>query len=252
MTFEPGGGERRLMAQRVLGETLRLLAAHFGTLFALALAPALLMEAAFLLISPPLVLEADVEAGSFPVGIYWAALLSSLAGQVVVALVTLAGIDCAAGQSRSLDSYVRIVLRNLVPIVLVGMGVSLAAGFGAMFFVLPGIYIYAVFFVWLPCILFEGLGFGALARAQALTRGHRWPLMGAIASLILIFIGAIVLLGPVWATLAGDVGSILAALISAALTALSYAVLGIFSGLIYLRLRYLEDGTTPEQVASAI
>jgi hypothetical protein len=250
MSFEPGGIERRLMAQRVLGESLRLLFANLGTLFVLALAPALLMEAALLLAtsaSPD-----PQEAGTLPAGLIWVAILSSLAGQVVVALVTLAAVDCAAGWRRSLGAYVAIALRNLGPILVVGTVLSLAAGLATMVFVLPGIYVFAVFFVWLPCILFERQGLGALGRSQALTRGHRWPLVGAIGALVLIFVGLLVLVGPIWTSLAANTGGIIAALLSACLSALSYAVIGVFCALVYLRLRFLEDGTTPEQVAASV
>jgi hypothetical protein len=244
------GGEGKLMAQRVLGESLRLLFANLGTLFLLALAPALLIEAG-LLLAASLIPETQ-EAGTLPPGLIAVALAGSLAGQVVIALVTLAGVDRVAGRTRSLDAYVAIAMRHLLPILVIGTLVSVTAGLAAMVFVLPGLYVYAMFFVWMPCILYEGQGFGALARAQALTRGHRWALMGAIGALVLIFIGVLVLAGPLWTALSAGVGSLFAAMLSAGLSALSYAVIGVFGGLVYLRLRYLEDGATPEQVAGSI
>lgn len=48
----PGGNEGGMQAQRVLGESLRLLFRNFGTLFVLALAPALLIEAVFVAVAP--------------------------------------------------------------------------------------------------------------------------------------------------------------------------------------------------------
>lgn len=89
--------------------------------------------------------------------------MSAVAGQLVVALITLASVDALSGRERRLDAYFSIALGHLVPIVLVGIMLSVLAGLAAMVFVLPGIYVYAMFFVWLPCILYEGRGIGALA-----------------------------------------------------------------------------------------
>lgn len=250
MRVEPGGEGGKLMAQRVLGESLRMLFGNFGTLFTLALAPSLLMEAVFLAVADREMVAAN--PGALTPGIIWAALISSLAGQVIVALVTLASVDGAAGHMRSLDFYFRTALNNLLPIVVLGTIVSVLAGFAAMFFLLPGLYVYAVFLVWLPCILYEKLGYGALGRAQRMSEGHRWPLVGAIGALILIFLGVVILLGPVWAAIAAGAGGIIAALLSAAISALSYAIIGVFSALVYLRMRFLEDGTTANQVAESV
>lgn len=245
----PGGNEGGMQAQRVLGESLRLLFRNFGTLFVLALAPALLIEAVFVAVAPD---SSDAAPPEFGGGFLVATIVSAVAGQLVVALITLASVDALSGRERRLDAYFSIALGHLVPIVLVGIMLSVLAGLAAMVFVLPGIYVYAMFFVWLPCILYEGRGIGALARAQELTRGHRWPLIGAIASLILIFVGMIILLGPIWAAMSESGAAVIASALSGVLSAFSYAIVGTFGALVYLRLRFLEDGTSPEQVADAI
>ncbi len=247
----PGSADSRagLQAQRLVGESLRLVFGNLGTLFILALAPSLIIEAALLAVAPESGAGPEPEFGmAFVV----ATLLSGLAGQVVVALVTLMTVDRLTGRTRSLDQYFGIVIQRLFPIFLVGLAVSLVVGLGAMAFVLPGIYVYAMFFVWQPCMLFEGQGFAAMSRARMLTRGHRWPIIGAIVALFLLMLGSVILLRPLWTALPDGGFGVLAPLLRGLYSALSYAVAGAFGALVYLRLRFLEDGTLPEQVAASV
>lgn len=245
----PGSAAGGLQAQSALRESLRLLLANFPVLFGLALAPALLEEAALIAVLPPQQLEAQqtVTTALVIVGI-----LSNLASHFIVALVTLAAVDCIAAHRRSLGAYVRIVADNLLPIFVLGAILSVVAGLAALFFVIPGLYVYAQFFVWLPCLMFERTGFGALSRAQVLTSGYRWRLVGALGTLILVFVGAVVLLGPLWTSLGQSYSGIVSAAVSSLFSAFSYAVIGVFGAVVYLRLRLLEDGTTPERIAAAL
>lgn len=249
MSISSGGPLRSLEARRLLAESFRLLSQHFGIFLPLALAPALLEEAALVALLP----GGDAQApDAFTPGLAIAAFASSLASHIVIALVTLASIDFIAQRNRSLDTYLRITFSQLLPILVIGTLVSVVAGLAAIFFVIPGLYVYAQFFVWLPCLLFEGAGFGCLSRAQSLTRGHRWPLVGILLILALVFFGLMVFLGPVWTALTTGLHGILAALLSAALSGFSYAIIGIFGAKVYLRLRFLEDGETPDRIADAL
>jgi hypothetical protein len=238
-----------LQVQGALRESLRLLLANYRTLFVLALAPALLEEALLIAVLSPQQLEAQqtVTTGLVLVGIF-----SNLASHFIVALVTLAAVDCVTARERTLGTYLRIVGSNFVPILVLGAIVSVVAGLAAIFLVIPGLYVYAQFFVWLPCLMFERTGFGALARAQALTRGHRWQIVGALGTLLLVFVGAVIVLSPLWSAVGQSYSGMLSALVSSLFSAVSYAVIGTFGAVVYLRLRLLEDGTTPDRIAAAI
>lgn len=250
MTMTPPPPARALEVRRLLGDSFRMLQAHFGVLFLLAFAPALLEEAAFVAVLPGLQDSAQMQ--QVTPTLLLAALVSSVISHLIIAVVTVAAIDCAAGARRTLGEYVALALRNVIPLMVIGVILSLAAGFAALFFVVPGLYVYAQFFVWLPVLLVEGRGLGALARAQDMTRGHRWPLVGAILMLGALFLLVLMALGPLIGSLSTAVSGVLGAVLASAMSALGYAVFAIFGALVYLRLRYLEDGTEPAEIAASV
>jgi hypothetical protein len=243
-----GSAARPLAVRGLVADSFRLLKDHFGVLFVLALAPALIEEAVFLATMPSAPPDAAPEITS---GLVFAAVASGIVSQIVVALVVLASIDAVVGRSRRLGAYVGVVMANLLPLLVLGTLLSIAAGIAALFFLIPGIYVYAQFLVWLPALLIERKGMGALSRAQALTRGHRWSLVGGLLLLLMAFLAAILLLGPLLAQVPTLAGGVVAALIASAVSAFSYAIIGIFVALVFLRLRFLEDATPAENIAAS-
>jgi hypothetical protein len=235
----------RLGATRLISASFRLLFEHFGVLFPLAFAPALLLEAVNLAILPQ---DAD---GRPPGGaaFFVAYLLSTLVGYLVTAAMCLAALDAVIGSRHTLGEYVGRATRNLLPIVVLGTAVSLAAGIAALFFIVPGLYVLAQFFVWVPVLVFEDAGLGALGRAQALTKGHRWPLVGAMVLLVLLVVAASMAVVPLLAAAAAAPGNLLFALGAAAVQAIYFALVGIYVALVYVRLREIKEGLAPRDLA---
>lgn len=226
----------------LIGTSFRLLFANFGILYPMAFAPAILADAAFLAVMP----ESEVTdpRAILTAGFFVVMALVSVLTYIMMALVILAANDRIEGRHSSLEDYVRSVFSNIVPILLSGTLLSIAIGVALLFFVLPGLYVTAQFVVWLPCILLERAGMGGLSRAQALTRGHRWPIVGALL-VISVFIVAINLLGEPLIMLAygaGGAATIFGALVSAAVQAFSYAIIAIFMTLTWRHLVALERG----------
>ncbi len=222
--------------------SFRLLFANFGILFPMAMAPAILADAAFIAILP----EAEImdPAEILTPGFFLVVAAVSVLTYIMMALVILAANDRIDGHHSSLEHYLRSVLRDAVPILACGTLLSIAIAVGLMFLIVPGLYITAQFAVWLPCILLEGAGMGALGRARNLTRGHRWPLVGAMV-IIGLFTLVINLLGEPLMLLAfdaGGIGTVVGALISAASQAFTYAVIAIFMTLAWRHLTALERG----------
>lgn len=239
-----------LGATRLIGASFRLLFAHFGVLFTLAFAPALLLEAVNIVLLPR---GGPVEPGAQMqppgAGFFVAYLLSTFVGFLVTAVMCLAALDAIIGTRHTLGEYVGRATRHLLPIAVLGTVVSIAAGFAMLFFIVPGLYVLAQFFVWVPVLVFEEAGLGALGRAQALTKGYRWPLVGAIVILLLLVIGISLVLAPLLAVAAATPGNLLFALASAAFEALYFALIGIYTALVYVRLREIKEGLGPRQLA---
>ena len=174
-----------LGAMKLLGESFRLVFGNFGPLSPLALAPALLVEAMLVAISP----RTPEPGEMFGAGALFASLAATVVGYMVTAMLCLATVDILAGRRRPLGAYVSVATRNLLPLVVIGTLLSIAVAIGILALVIPGLYIYAQFFVWIPCIVFEGGGMSGFGRTQALTSGHRWPLIGAMLVIGVLFLG---------------------------------------------------------------
>ncbi len=238
-----------LGAMKLLGESFRLVLGNFALLFPLALAPALLVEAMLVAVMPA---ESPTPGEMFGAGALFASLAATVVGYMVTAVLCLATVDILAGRPRPLGAYFSVAMRNLLPLVVIGTLLSIAVAIGILALILPGLYIYAQFFVWIPCIVFEGGGMGGLGRAQALTRGHRWPIIGALLVMGVLFLGLFLMIAPLFAASAAGTGTLATALASAIVQAVTYAIFAVFTTLVYLRLRALEDGTDAEALSRAV
>ncbi len=238
-----------LGAMKLLGESFRLVFGNFGLLFPLALAPALLVEAMLVAVMPA---ETPEPGEMFGAGALFASLAATVVGYMVTAMLCLATVDILAGRRRPLGAYVSVATRNLLPLVVIGTLLSIAVAIGILALVIPGLYIYAQFFVWIPCIVFEGGGMSGFGRAQALTSGHRWPLIGAMLVIGVLFLGLFLMIAPFVAVGMAGTGTLATALVSAMIQAVTYAIFAVFTTLVYLRLRGLEDGTDAEALSNAV
>lgn len=237
-----------LGATGLIGESFRLLFRNFRIFFPLAFAPALFVEALNIALIP----EPEGAEMQITLGALVAALIGALVSYVIVALLCVATLDAITGTRRGLDAYVRTALPHALPLFVLGTVLSVAAGVALLFFVVPGLYVLAQFLVWVQAAVFEKAGMGALGRAQALTSGYRWPLVGALVLLILLLIGALFVSVPLFALAAAGPARLIAALVSGASVALINALAAIFTTLVYLRLREIEDGTRPADIAATL
>lgn len=232
---------------RLIGDSFRVLFRNFGIFFPLAFAPALIVEALNIALIPGAGDVMDITLGALI-----ASLLGALVGYLVVALLCLATLDALTGTRRGLDAYIRTALPHIVPLFVGGIVLSIATAVALLFFVLPGLYVLAQFLVWVQAVVFEGAGMGALGRAQALSKGYRWPLVGALIVLSLLFAGGMLVALPIVAVGDAGPGGLIAALVSALIVAFVNALAAIFTTLVYLRLREIRDGARPQDIAAAL
>lgn len=212
-------------------ESVRLLLPHFPALFPLALLPALLLTGLNALIEAP---EAEPPGGgtTLVAGIAWL-LLSGIA----ILVLTAAARDALGSGTKAPGTYLASALPRLAPLVVLGLVYLAMVSAGLLLLVLPGLYLMGRFFPWIGALVYEEARWQAFDRAQRLTEGLRWPLAGAI--LLFLVVAAIVPL-PAMA-IAAALGGLAGLLFEAIGLAISYMLNGLFTALVYLRLRALED-----------
>jgi hypothetical protein len=236
----------------LIAQSFRLLLAHFGTLFPLAFVPALVISLLGWMVTP--VPPPDVDPAASPVaaiGLVPAlvGLLLLVGGYFVMGFMSLAALDAVLGKRHTVGEYSAQTLRHLAPIVVLGVLLSIAMTIGAILLIVPGLYIAARYFPWVPAIVFENAGWSGLARARDLTGGYRWPLVGAVLVVVLVIIAAILVLVPLSLALGGGVLSVL---LEAVVTGIYYAFASVLTALVYARLREIKEGLTIPQIAALI
>jgi hypothetical protein len=169
---------------------------------------------------------------------------------VTTALVVQLAYDSKLGRPVRLTRYFGPALRSIVPIVVLSIVVILLAGVASVAFIIPGLWVFAVFYVVTPAVVIERAGFGGMRRSAQLTKEYRWPLVGAF--LLMAILGA--LLGAVGQgaaiVLAAYGGGIVMAVVQALIDAMAIGIGSIMAALIYARLREIKEGVTVDQIAA--
>lgn len=169
---------------------------------------------------------------------------------VTTAFLVQLAYDARLKRSVRLGRYVGPAMSSIIPIAILGIIVGLLVGVAALAFVIPGLWVYAVFSVMEPSIVIERLGFRGLGRSAKLTKGYRWPILGALA-ITWTCAMVIIVLALFAADLVMDSGSLaLSIVLYAALTAIGTGLVSILTALIYARLREIKEGVSVDQIAS--
>lgn len=250
---EPGAQRPPLGVGRLIGQTFRLFFARFGTLFPLAFVPALVLGLLNWGVSAPLPADFNPATDPLPVP-SWGELILGLASTVVgffvIGFMCLAALDAVMGRSHTIQQYTRQAIRQLIPIGVLGILLSIGAGLAAIFLIVPGLYVLARFLPWVEAVVFEDAGWSGLGRAQDLTEGYRWPLVGAVVLMALAVVVLMLLTLPLF-YMAASLG-LLSALLQAVISGAYYALIAIYTALIYARLREIKEGLSIEQIAATI
>lgn len=255
-----GGGPARsappLGVLRLLGDTLRLLGAHFFFLFPIAFVPSLALVAIEVTTGAGEPIAFDPETGAPPpdlsVGPFLVSfLLNVMVASVISGVMCLAALDAVIGKRHTIREYLGQTLRHLAPIVVLGTILYILAGIGLVLFILPGLYVLARYWPWIATIVFEDTGWSGFSRAQELTEGYRLPLIGAIALFGLLGVVILVFLMP-FAALGAEAGFVLQIPIAAAVSAIFYALIAVFIAMVYARLREIKEGMSPADIAATV
>ena len=189
--------------------------------------------------------------------------LASIVYAPVQGLIVLDTLADLGGRAPNLARDAATVARRFVPLLAVWMISVGAATLGTALFVLPGLYLSALWYVVVPAVLAEGRGLSALSRSGDLTRGHRWAVMGLfvivgfLPMLVDIGVGAVIAVasGSPWTVvfdtpLTPDGGVLLRLGASLAIGSLATAFGCVSVAIAYDRLRGLKDGTGQAETAA--
>lgn len=246
-----------LGAAQLVTDTFALLFSNFLLFMAITLVPSLGLSAL-----QQLILPGALAAGGSEARLLWGGLIAFgvaiLVGLLIMGSVTMAAYDTRLGRPVRLGAYARRTLAAAPAIVVLGVLMYLGVMVGVLFFIVPGLYLAARYWVMVPAILLEGAGFSGLSRAARLSKGYRWPILGALALLFILvaLIGLALtvlfaaLLGTGMFTAADRPNYPLVVFLDAINGAAQYALLSIFTALLYARLRELKEGLGMEDLVS--
>jgi len=141
-----------------------------------------------------------------------------------------------------------VVLRRSLPIVGFALVATFLIQLGFMVLVIPGLFLYTMWFVGLPACIIERLGpWTSLRRSRELTKGHRWKLFGLALLLIVPSVGASFLITAGLAAVAGPTVAVIGRLIWKAIWGAFATVVIVVT---YHDLRVAKEGADIDQVAA--
>jgi hypothetical protein len=180
--------------------------------------------------------------------------------------LTHSAVTMRLGQGVQFGRAFGAALAGLPAFLLLGIVIYVMVLIGFLLFVVPGLYIAAIFTVIMPIIAYERAGFGSLGRSFALTKGYRWAIVGL--NLIWLGISIAVSVGLqlvttviLFGTTAGGLGDppvgaafFIGLAVSNILSVLVYCIvvpLGtIFPAVLYARLIEIKEGGGAEALQS--
>lgn len=234
------GGRFRL--GRVLGDSFRVLGANLLPFVALTL----------LLIAPVYVTLAvlgDSNAIMAPDSgrDFLALIVETLLSFVAQAALVYGTLRQLQGRRARFADIVATGLRKVLPVALVSLAVGLLALLGFALLVIPGLFVMTIYAVAVPAAVAESLGVRAsLNRSDALTKGYRWPVFGALLVTMVLQVGLETLVELALDLGAPLVWSAVYWLMSGVTTAF-YAVL---ATVMYHELRRVKEGAAIDEIAA--
>lgn len=178
----------------------------------------------------------------------------AIQGLTIALLVQLA-YDAKLGRPITPMAYLTPALNAIVPIMVLSVVIAILAGFGFALLIIPGLYIYAVFYVTTPAIIIEKAGFGGMGRSAALTKSYRWPVVGALIILGICTVGLTIVATFIVGALVGVIGTNIIGIglglfLMALISGFSYGLSGIGAALVYARLRDIKEGVSVDKLAA--
>ncbi len=178
---------------KIVSDTFAFIGAEWRALLAFAVLPAM-FGVAYMAFIPSLT-SAGVDAmaasqyqmmhGRYLLTL---GLLTFVASHFAYAAALAFSIDRLAGRETGVGPAFKRGLRLYLPLLAIRVLAYLAAWFGLIFFIVPGVILYIMFFVADAVYTDERTSItGALGRSRALTKGSRWRIFVLLLLLMLFF-----------------------------------------------------------------
>lgn len=180
---------------------------------------------------------AEVLEASGPGLALIALLIKLIATTLFTGMVVQLVADVQAGRR---DSTPRGLLNAATPVlgklILVGLVAGIGVVVGLIFFLVPGLILFTMWFVAAPVVVLERPdGLLALRRSQELVKGNGWPVFGVIAVLFV----AVGVVAEIIILAAAAVGSAAALVVSVVLGVLTAPLAALPAAVLYFELRRL-------------
>ena len=162
-------------------------------------------------------------------------LVSIVTGAVLQAALTRATVLHLSGEKPGFGQCLMVGLTMILPIIGLGLIIGFGVGFAMLLLIVPGIILWLCWSVAVPAYVQEKIGvFDSLGRSMELTSGARWRIF---LTMLLVFLGLWLIsmpLGLITVALGSTGSSVLLALFSAAISALSNMVVVAVQSCIYV------------------
>ena len=170
-------------------------------------------------------------------------------GLLTAILIQLA-YDSKLKREVSISNYIPRAITAAVPISVLSVVIGILMAIGLILLIVPGLWVFAVFYVTAAAITIERAGFGGMGRSAALTKGYRWPIVGLFVVFGIIVYGAVFIGVFIGGSLLGSIGVFGVLILISALSGLAGALLSISVALVYARLREIKEGVGVADIAA--
>lgn len=236
----------------IISETFNLFGRNFPFFFGVAAVPYFVLYMIMLTVLPGI--ETATDTGAILAITFGTFAIIGLGYIFIQGVMVRCAVALKTGHGRQLNEAVAAALRGFLPILLLGIVYSLGMMFGFLLLIVPGFIVMAIFYVYIPAIVFENKGFGALGRSDELTKGYRAAIVGVVLLLgVIIWIVSIVFgvmmafVVPSYAA-GGMVTTWLGALLEAVLQGVTLPLSMIATALVFVRLREIKEGGAAEDL----
>ncbi|MBM7066337.1 hypothetical protein [Actibacterium sp. 188UL27-1] len=171
-------------------------------------------------------------------------LVDSLVGAFVGILVTFLTYDTVLGRQINISAYLSKLSTLIVTVLLVSIVMGLGIGLATLALIIPGLILTMIWYVTIPSVVIEEIGFGGFGRSQQLTSGYRWPIFGLVLLVGLILLGIGMGIGAVLGATGWLGGPVLLAI-----QYLGMSFSAILAATTYARLREIKEGVSVDSIA---
>lgn len=157
------------------------------------------------------------------------------------------------GQKASIGDCIARGLATAVPVIVGSILLSLAIGVGTLFFLIPGLILALMWWVYIPVVVVERKGIMAsFGRSAELTSGRRWHILGLLILVVVISMAAgfiVVLVMGVVLSASGTADPLALQIPIYVINAVATAYSSVLVAVCYYYLRAEKEGISADDIA---